>query len=136
MRGGRVTLLIIPEAGGRTREVKLSRLALLLAGILGAAMVLVVVLGLISYLRLEALQYKVSRLEREKAVLSEEVGQIRELEQVLQQLERSNRQLRAVLGERGAEEEAGAEASGEGEAEPEPVEESLEAPPPEPPPGS
>jgi murein DD-endopeptidase MepM/ murein hydrolase activator NlpD len=99
LKGERITLLIIPEAGGKTFELKLPRLLIMVAITASIAMLALLGLGLKSYLDAHSLGQRVARLEREKALLEEEVEQIEQLEQVLMRLQRSNQQLRAILGE-------------------------------------
>jgi septal ring factor EnvC (AmiA/AmiB activator) len=57
------------------------------------------ILGFRAYVEARDLGRLVARLERDKALLEEEVSQIERLEQILLRLQRSNDQLRAILGE-------------------------------------
>jgi len=98
-KGERITLLIIPEAGGKTFELKLPRLLIGVTAVVSIAVLVLLGLGFKSYLDAHSLGQQVVRLEREKGLLEEEVGQIEQLEQVLMRLQRSNQQLRAILGE-------------------------------------
>jgi septal ring factor EnvC (AmiA/AmiB activator) len=99
IKGRRFTLLLIPEDGDRTFEYKLSRAALWFWLSLAGAAVLLVVTGLRSAAEVYRLEKKVTRLEKEKETLGEQMDQIAELEQVLLRLQRSNRQLHIILGE-------------------------------------
>ncbi|MFH1571038.1 MAG: peptidoglycan DD-metalloendopeptidase family protein [Gemmatimonadota bacterium] len=92
----RLTVLIIPEEGSTTYEYKVARYLVWVAGILGVAVVLLLVLGLRSHLIATRLRDRVARLEQEKGVLTEQVGQIRNLEVTLRRLEQSNSQLRQI----------------------------------------
>jgi len=76
LRGERITLLIIPEAGGKTFELKVPRLLMLAAITTSIAVLVLLGLGFKSYLDARSLGQRVTRLEREKALLEEEVGQI------------------------------------------------------------
>jgi murein DD-endopeptidase MepM/ murein hydrolase activator NlpD len=97
--GRRVTLLIIPEEGGRTYEYKIPRLlvwiclsvSLCILGLLG--------IGVRSWTENDYLTRQVERLQRDKQILAEEVELIEELETVLQGLEQSNRKLRSMAAE-------------------------------------
>lgn len=99
LKGERITLLIIPEAGGKTLEFKVRRYLVVVSVAVIVAAVVLLGLGLNFYLESRSLGRRVARLEREKALLEEEVEQIGQLEQVLLRLQRSNHQLRAILGE-------------------------------------
>jgi murein DD-endopeptidase MepM/ murein hydrolase activator NlpD len=99
LKGERITLLVIPEGGGKTFEVKVPRLALLAVGAAGVFLLLLLALGAKSFVDAHELSAEVATLQRQNALLEEEVGQIQQLEQVLTRLEKSNRQLRAILGE-------------------------------------
>lgn len=99
LKGERITLLIIPEAGGKTFELKLPRLLIVAAAMVSIAVLVLLGMGFKSHLDAHSLGQRVARLEREKALLEEEVEQIEQLEQVLLRLQRSNQQLRVILGE-------------------------------------
>lgn len=100
MRNGeRITLLVIPESGGKTFEMKVHRWAVMAAGAGGVFLVLLLTLGVKSFVDARSLTNEVAALQRQKALLEDEVGQIEQLEQVLARIEKSNRQLRAILGE-------------------------------------
>ena len=99
LKGGRITLLIIPEEGSKTLEFKLPRLAVAFFGLLGLGVVFLLGLGFVSYDRANDLANSVVLLKREKALFEQEIGQIKQLESTLLDLERSNRQLLSILGE-------------------------------------
>lgn len=99
LKRNRITVLVIPEEGGKTFELKIHRLLLWFLGLCSIAFSTLLALGFRSYLDARDLDQMVTRLERDKALLEEEVGQIKQLEQVLLRLRRSNNQLRAILGE-------------------------------------
>lgn len=92
-----LTLLIIPEEGGKTHEFKVPRVLVWLVCLTIPIAALLIGLGLYGYAQSRDLEVAVDYLEREKAVLEAEVDQIDELEQVLMRLQRSNEQLRAIL---------------------------------------
>ena len=91
-----LTLLIISEEGGRTYECKIRRLYLwgLAAALLGFLAV-----GLHSWTRADYLAGRVERLERDRAILAEEVASIAELEELLRGLKLRNDQLRMLTAE-------------------------------------
>ena len=99
MLKGRITLLVIPQEGGQTFEFKVPRVVVGLLALLGIAIVVLLLLGGYTYQLSDTLAEKMTRLEGEKAVLEEEVGQIRHLERILLRLQKNNRQLHAILGE-------------------------------------
>jgi murein DD-endopeptidase MepM/ murein hydrolase activator NlpD len=95
----RVTFLIIPEEGGRTLEYKVPRV---LAWIFAVAFLSVLVLlgiGLRSFMENDYLTRRVDRLERDKAILTHEVELIEELEAMLLNLQQSNLKLRSMAAE-------------------------------------
>ena len=100
MPGSRpVTLLVIPEEGGRTCEYRIPRfwlwgLAAAAAGVLGLLAV-----GVHSWVRADSLARQVERLEGDRAVLAEQVASIAELEEVLRGLKARNDQLRMLTAE-------------------------------------
>jgi len=98
-KSGRITLLIIPEEGGKTFELKVPRILVGLGAAAAAVVLVLLGLGFKAYVDAREFGRMVARLEREKALLEEEVSQIEQLEQVLQRLQRSNHQLRSILGE-------------------------------------
>ena len=99
LKSNRITLLVIPEEGGKTFEFKIPRLMLWFAALLGIALCGLLVQGFRSYFDVHELDQLVARLERDKALLTEEVRQIEQLEEMLFRLKRSNDQLRTILGE-------------------------------------
>ena len=94
-----LSLLIIPEEGGRTYEYKIPRLYLwgLIAGAAGVLVLLAV--GLHSWGKSGYLERRVERLERDRAILAEEVASIAELEEILRSLKLRNDQLRMLTTE-------------------------------------
>lgn len=95
----RLTLLIIPEEGGRTYEYKVPRMYLWLVAAVGVGIFALLIIGLESWADARFLSGQVERLERDKAILTEEVELIEELEIVLRELESKNEQLRAITSE-------------------------------------
>jgi murein DD-endopeptidase MepM/ murein hydrolase activator NlpD len=95
----RITLLIIPEEGGKTFEFKVPRVLVGFFMFLLLAMVAFLGLGLRAQLQADNRSAQVERLEREKVLLEEEVAQIKELERVLRRLQDSNRRLYTILRE-------------------------------------
>jgi len=113
MLKGRITLLVIPQEGGETFELKIPRVVVGLLALLGIAIVVLLILGGYAYQYSDTLAEKVTRLEQEKSILEEDVSQIRHLERILLRLQKNNRQLHAILGE-----SVGLEAAGESEQSP------------------
>ena len=101
LKDRRLTLIVIPEEGGQTFEYKLARPVVWAASAVAVAVALFVLVGAWSLYQAHQLGQRAARLEEENGLLQEEVAQIRQLEQVLAQLQRSNHQLRTILGERG-----------------------------------
>jgi murein DD-endopeptidase MepM/ murein hydrolase activator NlpD len=101
----RLTLLIIPEEGGKTHEFKIPRLVLWFFGFFAVGFTVLLSIGLYGYSQARDLREVVTRLQREKSLLEAEVDQVDQLEQVLIRLQRSNDQLRAILGGSGGESE-------------------------------
>ena len=99
LKSNRITLLVIPEEGGKTFEVRVPRLLLWFAGLCSIALCGLLAQGVRSYLDVRDLDHTVTRLERDKALLEEEVAQIDQLEEMLIRLKHSNDQLRVILGE-------------------------------------
>ncbi len=97
--GRRVTLLIIPEEGGGTYEFKVPRMLIWVCLILAISIVGLLGVGLRSWMANEYLTQQVERLQRDKAILAEEVTLIEELENVLVGLEQSNLKLRSMAAE-------------------------------------
>ncbi|MDA0337809.1 MAG: M23 family metallopeptidase [bacterium] len=94
--GRRVTLLIIPEEGGGTYELKVPRMLIWVCLILAICTVGLLGIGLRSWMANEHLTQQVERLQRDKAILAEDVTLIEELENVLEGLEKSNLRLRSM----------------------------------------
>lgn len=100
MRGSRpVTLLVIPEEGERTYEYRIPRLYLWGLAAAAAAVLGLLAAGLYSWGRADSLARRVERLERDRAVLAEQVASIAELEEVLDGLKARNDQLRMLTAE-------------------------------------
>lgn len=97
--GRRVTLLIIPEDGGRSLEYRVSRMSAWI--FLGLSLCVLVLLGvgLRSWMENDYLRRHVERLERDKAILSHDVQLIEELEAMLLDLQQSNFKLRSMAAE-------------------------------------
>jgi len=93
-----LTLLIIPEEGGKTHEFKMPRVVLWFFGLCVVGFTALLSMGLHGYSEARDLEEVVLRLQREKSLLEAEVDQVDQLEQVLIRLQRSNDQLRAILG--------------------------------------
>jgi murein DD-endopeptidase MepM/ murein hydrolase activator NlpD len=102
LKDRRVTLIVIPEEGGHPLEYKLARNTVWIAVCLATALAVLLVAGVWALFRTYQLGERVARLDEENGLLQEEVAQIRQLDQALARLQRSNRQLRTVLGERSA----------------------------------
>jgi murein DD-endopeptidase MepM/ murein hydrolase activator NlpD len=92
----RLTLLIIPEEGGRTYELKLPRVVVWVCAFLGLVVLFLLAVGFRSHLSAETLRGRMARLEQERGVLREQVALIRSLETDLRRLQQSNRQLRQI----------------------------------------
>lgn len=95
----RLTLLIIPEEGGRTYEFKVPRAMVWVLSVSAAVIVFLLVGGLHAWLNASHLAKRVDSLERDRAILVEEVELIEELEAMMAQLESSNQQLRRITAE-------------------------------------
>lgn len=99
LRHRRVTVLVIPDTGSPTYECKVSRGAMLTALAAALGVVVLLFMGLWFYVQYRANSRQVTRLRREKGLLEEEVERIDDVELMLLRLQRSNQQLRTVLGE-------------------------------------
>jgi murein DD-endopeptidase MepM/ murein hydrolase activator NlpD len=97
MLGRRFTLLIIPEEGGQTFELKVRRFFIWV--LLGMALAVATLLGLGmgSFLRVQRLEQVVVQLRHEKKILEEEFLLVEDLEKDFQQLAMKNRQLQSIL---------------------------------------
>jgi len=89
----RLTVLVIPEDGGRTYEVKLPRALVWVAGLVGVGLFLLLAVGMRSHVAAGHLRDRVARLERQKGELEEGMAHLQKLETMLRRLEQSNRQL-------------------------------------------
>ena len=102
-----LTLLVIPEEGGTTYEFRVARLYLWGLALIAVALAGLLAVGWRAQQRADYLAQRVERLERDRAILAEEVASIAELEEILQGLKTRNDQLRMLtaeaLGLRGAE---------------------------------
>ena len=97
--GRRLTLLIIPEEGGRTYEYKVARLLVWLVGLGFTVLLIVLALGLRAMVHSENLSDRVVRLQRDKDILVDEVQRVDQLETMLRRLQRSNAQLRRITAD-------------------------------------
>lgn len=95
----RMTLLIIPEAGGRTYEYKVARWWGWAVVALLVALLVVLAIGLNAMVQSQVLARHVDRLKRDKDILIEEVQRVDYLEVTLQRLKASNAQLRQITFE-------------------------------------
>ena len=93
----RLTLLIIPEEGGRTYEFKIPRVLAWLAIFSCVVVLFLLIAGFIAHSDARDLRRLVAQLEREKGVLEEDVGLLTELEVLLENLEERNDKLRHRL---------------------------------------
>ena len=93
----RFTLLLIPEEGGQTFELKIWRFFIWI--LLGLALVITILfgVGVGSFLRVERLEKRLVQLEHEKKILEDEFLLVEELERDFQQLAMKNRQLQSIL---------------------------------------
>ena len=96
----RLTLLIIPEEGGRTYEFKIRRVLVWLAALGAVAVVFLLVAGFIAHAQARELRHLVARLELQTGILSEDRDKLLELEALLRELESRNNQIRTILSER------------------------------------
>lgn len=98
-KGGRVTLLIVPEEGGKTFELKIPRIMVGLGGIITLAVLVIIVAGIGAFFKSRQLGNTLAGMQDEYAQIEHKFDRIEQLEQVLSRLQKSNRQLRAILGE-------------------------------------
>ena len=108
-----ITFIVVPEKGRKTFEFKTSSTFAWLLGLCCVAILVLLPLGIISYLDRHELAQKVAQLEQDNALLEEQVGQIDRLEEMLVRLKHGNDQLRAILGKPEALDEAAAQPSAE-----------------------
>ena len=99
MLRGRVTVLIIPQEGSKTFELKVRKVFVALAGCGVALTFGLLLVGAFSYFQARQLETTLTELEREKDLLVSQVGIVRELGQDLTRLQQINRQLHTILGE-------------------------------------
>ena len=96
---GRVTVLIIPQEGSKTFELKVPKVLVAL-GCCGAVVtVALLLIGGASYVQLRQLERSFAGLERDKELLVTQVGVVRELGRELSRLQKTNRQLHTILGQ-------------------------------------
>ncbi len=96
--GRKLTLLLIPEEGGRTYELKIPRIFVGLSALLAAGACVLLVIGARYLFEAHTLSSKLERLEKERRHLTEAVMQIDELEKTLGRLQSQSDQLRRILG--------------------------------------
>ncbi len=99
MFSGKMTVLLIPQEGSKTFELKVPKVVVAVGGIGIVAAVSLLVIGVLSYFQARQLEAELGYLERENEQLVEQVGVIRQLGEDLARLQRVNRQLHAILGE-------------------------------------
>ena len=92
-------MLIIPQEGSKTFELKLPKVLVAFAGACAVLIVVLLLVGGVSYVQMRQLERAFADLEREKDLLLSQVGVIRELGQELSRLQTTNRQLHIILGE-------------------------------------
>ena len=96
--GRKLTLLLIPEEGGRTWEVKIPRIVFWFLALLAAGAAVLLAIGARYLFEAHTLSSEVERLERERRHLAEAVMQIDGLEKTLGRLQSQSDQLRRILG--------------------------------------
>ena len=101
----RLTVLLIPEEGGRTYELKMPRVILWVAGVLGLGVLALLVIGFRAYSDARYLEKQVNSLTTQKEILQEEVDLVTKLEVTLTRLRSSNNQLRRILAGRSGEDD-------------------------------
>ena len=95
-----MTILLIPEEGGKTYEFKMPRFVSWLLGLAVIAVVAMLVIGFRAYSDASYLRHRVDKLEDKKQTLSESVDLLQELENDLNALTRQNDKLRRLLAGR------------------------------------
>jgi septal ring factor EnvC (AmiA/AmiB activator) len=96
--GRKLTLLLIPEEGGRIYEFKIPRIFVGLSALLAAGAGVLLVIGARYLFEAHTLSSRLERLERERRHLTEAVMQIDELEKTLGRLQSQSDQLHRILG--------------------------------------
>ena len=96
--GRKLTLLLIPEEGGRTYEFKIPRIVVWFLALLAAGAAVLLAIGARYLFEAHTLTSEVERLDRERRHLTEAVMQIDELEKTLGRLQSQSDQLRRILG--------------------------------------
>ena len=99
VKGRRITLLIIPEEGGKTFEFKIPRILAGLWGVFSLVVLALLVWGIGAYNKSRQLDNILAGIQKENALFERKLDQIEQLEQILSSLQKSNHQLRAILGE-------------------------------------
>ncbi len=92
-------MLIIPEEGGKTFEFKIPRTLVGLWGIFALVVLALLVWGMGAYNKSRQLGNTLANMQKENALFERKLDQIEQLEQILSSLQKSNHQLRAILGE-------------------------------------
>ena len=98
-----VTVLLIPEEGGKTYEFKMPRFVSWLLGLGVVAVIAMLVTGFQAFSNARYLRQRVNVLEDQKEVLKENVDLLDELELDLKALTRQNKKLRYLLAGRDGE---------------------------------
>ena len=101
----RLTVLLIPEEGGKTYELKMPRVILWFAAVLGLGVLALLVIGFRAYSDARYLEKQVSSLKTQREILEEEVALVTELEVTLTKLRSSNNQMRRILAGRSGEDD-------------------------------
>ena len=96
--GRKLTLLLIPEEGGRTCEFKIPRVIVWFLALVAAGAAVLLTIGARYLFEAHTLSSEVERLERERRHLTEAVMRIDELEETLSRLQSQSDQLRRILG--------------------------------------
>ena len=96
--GRQLSLLLIPEKGGRTYEFKIPRILLWFIALLAAGAAVLLAIGARYLFLAYTLSSEVERLERERRHLAEAVTQIDELEKTLARLQSQSNKLSRILG--------------------------------------
>ena len=94
-----LTLLIISEEKGRTYEYRIRRLYLWGLAAAAAGVLALLAVGLRAWERADHFERRAQRLERDKAILAEEVASITEVEEFLRGLKLRNDRLRRLTAE-------------------------------------
>jgi murein DD-endopeptidase MepM/ murein hydrolase activator NlpD len=98
-----ITILLIPEGGGKTYEFKMPRFVFWLLGLGVVAVIAMLVISFQAYSDVGYLRQRVVKLEDQKEALTENVELLVELETDLKALTRQNLKLRFLLAGRDGE---------------------------------